>query len=105
MAQFSIYRNLNPATKIAMPFLLNVQNELLANLDTCVVVPLHNVTSMQDKIIKILMPILEVEGERYVMLTPQLAGISKRQLGIEVSNASLFRAEIMAALDLLITGI
>jgi hypothetical protein len=39
------------------------------------------------------------------MLTPQLAGIPARQLGPEVADLAGHRAEIIAALDLLFTGL
>jgi toxin CcdB len=39
------------------------------------------------------------------MLTPQLAGIAKRQLGEQVADASPRRDAIIAALDMLIAGI
>jgi len=39
------------------------------------------------------------------MLTPQLAGIPVRRLGTKVADLTQHRDEIVAALDLLITGI
>ena len=51
------------------------------------------------------MPVLEIENEQYVMLTPQLAGISTRQLGNKLVDLSHKRDEILMALDMLITGI
>jgi hypothetical protein len=39
------------------------------------------------------------------MLTPQLAGIPMKILGKEIANLLSYRTEIVAALDLLITGI
>lgn len=50
------------------------------------------------------MPIFEIAGQRYVMLTPQLAGIAKRQLGEPVAELTACRDEIIAALDWLLTG-
>lgn len=57
------------------------------------------------KILKTLTPTFEIEGRQYVMVTPQLAGIAKKQLGTRVAELSAQRNEIIAALDLLITGI
>ena len=39
------------------------------------------------------------------MMTPQLAGVSKKELGQEVADLTDCREAIMAALDFLITGI
>jgi toxin CcdB len=52
-----------------------------------------------------LTPKLPVAGKEYVMVTPQLAGISMRELGALVDTLSSERAKIIGALDLLITGI
>ena len=41
MASFTIYANPDPKSQKAIPFLLDVQSELLSPLDTRVVVPLY----------------------------------------------------------------
>ncbi|MDP2430485.1 MAG: CcdB family protein [Pseudomonadota bacterium] len=105
MSQFDVYRNPNPGTRAGVPLLLDVQHDLLADLSTRLVVPLCPVDAMRDTRVKTLMPIFEVDGVRYLMLTPQLAGISRKQAGNVVGNLAAHRGEIMAALDLLLTGI
>lgn len=105
MAQFSVHRNPNPATKSTIPLLLDIQSDLVAELGTRVVVPLCPASAMKGKIINTLMPIFEVEGKQYVMLTPQLAGIANKQMGARVADLAHQRDAIVAALDLLITGI
>lgn len=105
MAQFAVYKNINPATSAAVPLLLNVQSDLLAELGTRVVVPLYVASAMQGKILKTLTPQFAIEGELYMMMTPQMAGIANKQLGPMVADLSARRDEIIAALDLLITGI
>ena len=105
MAQFSVHRNANPESSAAYPYLLDIQSDLIADLGTRVVVPLAPATTMQGKAIETLMPIFTIDGERFVMVTPQLAGVAKKQLGAVVAELSAQRHEIIAALDLLITGI
>jgi toxin CcdB len=105
MAQFSVYRNSNPATRANFPFLLDVQADLLRDLGTRVVVPMCSASSMKGKLVRNLMPTFAIEGKQFAMLTPQLAGLSTKLLGPKVSELSDRRAEIVAALDLLITGI
>lgn len=105
MVQFTVHRNSNPATSADYPLLLDVQSDLLADLGTRVVVPLCPACAMQGRLLKTLTPVFEVEGRAYAMLTPQLAGISKKQLGTMVVDLAAFRGEIIAALDLLMTGI
>ena len=105
MPQFAVHRNPNAATHTAIPFLLDVQSELLETLNTRVVVPLYLPAAVQDGIIATLMPRMEIDGEPYIAVTPELAGISRKSLGIQVSDASHRRYDIIAALDLLLTGI
>jgi hypothetical protein len=52
-----------------------------------------------------LMPVVEVAGERYAVVTPQLAGLARQKLGEPVASLAASRAEIVAALDLLIAGL
>jgi len=105
MLQFSVYRNPNPDTRTSTPLLLDIQSNLMEGLGTCVVVPLCPAAAMKGRLIKALMPVFEIDGRQYAMLTPQLAGISKQQVGAKVADLSRHRDEIIAALDLLITGI
>ncbi|MBV8658192.1 MAG: CcdB family protein [Burkholderiales bacterium] len=105
MPQFTVYRNPNPESKARIPYLLDVQSDLLADLSTRVVAPLARASGMKGHAIKSLMPTFEIEGEYVVMLTPQLAGVAGKVLGEPVANLIEHRADIVAALDLLITGI
>ena len=105
MAQFGVHRNPNPQTRALMPFLLDVQSGLLADLGTRVVVPLCPAAAMKGKLVKTLMPVFPIDNKSYAMLTPQLAGIEKKQIGPEIADLSAHRNEVIAALDLLLTGI
>jgi toxin CcdB len=105
MTQFSVHRNANPESSAAYPYLLDIQSDLIADLATRVVVPLAPATAMQGKAIKTLMPSFTIDDERFVMVTPQLAGVAKKHLGSVVAELSDQRHEIISALDLLITGI
>jgi toxin CcdB len=105
MPQFSVHRNANAATRAAFPFLLDVQSDLLSELATRVVVPLCPASAMKGRLVRTLMPTFAIESKQYAMITPQLAGISVRQLGPRVSDLSGKRVEIVAALDLHLTGI
>lgn len=105
MAQFTAYRNSNAGNRTTIPLLLDIQSELIAALDTCVVIPLYTEAAMKGRILKTLTPVLAIDGKRYVMVTPQLAGIPRRVLGAKAADLTMHRAEIMAALDMLVSGI
>lgn len=77
----------------------------MVDLGTRVVVPLCRASVTKGKPITKLTPVFEIEGARYTMLTPQLAGVARKQIGAAVANLKEHRSEIIAALDLLITGI
>ena len=105
MPQFAVYKNRNAETRARFPLLLDVQSDLLEPLSTRVVVPLSPIATARDVAMKQLAPILTIDGKQYVMVTPQLAGVSARELGQSIGNVANERATIIAALDLLITGI
>ena len=103
--QFDVFTNKNPTSRGRFPYLLDLQAELLAELDTRVIVPLAPRDLFEGKIVTRLMPILEVNGQQVVAVLPQMAGVSKRELGDCVGNVAPARAELIGALDLLFTGI
>jgi len=61
MAQFMVCRNKNPQTSSTIPFLLDVQNDLLDDLETRVVVPLCPLSSMKGRTLRTLTPVLAHE--------------------------------------------
>lgn len=105
MSQFTVYRNKSPRSKGDYPFLLDIQSDLLSDLKTRVVIPLCSEGWLGGQPIGNLVPKLEIEGDPFLVLTPQLAGVSTRELGERVTDLSESRDAIIAALDLLITGV
>ena len=104
MQQFMLYRNRNPRTRALYPLLLDVQCDLLEGLRTRVVIPLTKKAALTSKPVSHLMPVIEFEDEAYVLLTPQLAGISHAELGPPAGSLARQRDTILAALDFLLTG-
>jgi toxin CcdB len=104
VAQFSVYRNKNPRTKAAFPLLVDVQSDLLQPLNTRVVVPLTRAPALTKKPVSHLTPELSFSGDQYVLMTPQLAGVNRADLGALVGTLIEDRQKILAALDFLLTG-
>lgn len=104
MAQFDVYSNPNPETRKEIPYLLDVQADLLDTLATRVVVPLVRAEEMGPGA-KHLNPQFKIKGAAVIMSTAELAGVSIRSLGDKVASLKNKRDEIIAALDLLFTGI
>jgi toxin CcdB len=103
MAQFDVYMNPNPDTKRTIPYLLDVQTDLLNDLSTRVVVPLISVSTM-GKAAKHLNPQFSIQRTTVIMSTAELAGVTLKSLGNKVCSLKEHRNEIIAALDFLITG-
>lgn len=102
--QFTAYRNNDKTSHTRVPYLLVVQSDLIEDARTCVVVPLITEQRAGTPVSR-LMPLLRVGDETMVMDTLQLAAISRAALGAAAADLSDERAAIMAALDLLISGV
>jgi toxin CcdB len=103
MSQFDVYENPKAETNRVVPYLLDVQANLLDSLATRVVVPLVSVAA-PDKVIKHLNPQFLVGQTSVFMSTAELAGISVSSLGKKVASLKDRRDDIIAALDFLLTG-
>jgi toxin CcdB len=102
MARFDIYRNPGADSR-RIPFLLDVQSDLLSGVTTRVVVPLVRAVEFKKSAGR-LHPVFEVEGQSVVMLTTHLAGVLRSDVGARVGSLADRRDEIVAALDFLFQG-
>lgn len=103
MAQFTLYRNNNKQTRASYPYLLDIQAQLLQSLKTRLVVPA--IICATGLAIDKLNPVFTLGDEKYLLLVQQMAGIPVANLGEPAADLSYLRAEIVAAIDILITGI
>lgn len=104
MAQFDVYENPNPASRKSIPYLLDVQTDLLDSLVTRVVIPLVLTAAMTAPALR-LNPSFCVGKTGVVMSTAEIAGVPFKKLGKKVCSLKQHRNEIVAALDFLVTGI
>lgn len=103
MAQFALYRNANRQTQGRYPFLLDIQSDFLNELKTRLVVPVIKLA--ERKPITRLNPIFQWEQQQYLLVVQEIAAIPANNLGVKVTELETLRGEILAAVDLLITGI
>lgn len=103
MAQLDVYHNPNEETNQMVPYLLDIQADLLDNLATRVVVPLIAASAV-GKAIRHLNPKFQIKDATVYMSTAELAGVPVRTLGEKVDSLKEQRHEIMAALDFLFLG-
>lgn len=105
MALFDIHANPDTRTKTAIPYVIEVQANLLSDLGTRVVAPLVPARTFRGAVPR-LNPIIPVGGEPHVLLIQQLAAVPKLALNAPpLENAEDKRYEIIAAVDFLVTGI
>jgi toxin CcdB len=105
MPQFSIHRNQHAPTKARFPLLLDIQADFLEDLATRVVIPLAPQSSSMGQRMDRLTPLVQVDGKRYLVVTPQLSAIAKKELGPAVADLTGDRVDFINALDLLLAGI
>jgi toxin CcdB len=102
--QFDVYRNANTETGERFPFLVDVQAELFEDLGTRAVVPLSRAVALTQFPMTYLTPIITFDRAAYVLLTPQLAGISRAALGPHAGTVADQERTIAAALEFLLRG-
>jgi len=103
MARFDVCLNPNPDSVAAVPYLLEVQSDLLESVNTRVVVPLA-LLSERGQPAEYLNPQFEIEGVQVVMVTEQIAGVPERALGKNLLSLEVQRDQIMDAIDFLFRG-
>ncbi len=103
MAQFDVYENPNEHTRKNVPYLLDLQADLLNSLATRVVAPLVSATAM-DKPIDHLNPRFQIKRKTVYLSSAELAGVPVRTLGEKVGSLKDQRHVIIPALDFLFTG-
>ncbi len=104
MSQFVAYANADAASRKLIPYWLNVQSDLIEIAGSRVVVPMIARERAGPPLVR-LMPEFSVAGKPVVMDTAQITNVPLRMLGRQVTDLSQERPVILAALDMLISGI
>lgn len=97
MAQFDVHR-------LGAGLVVDCQSELLAHLNTRVVVPLLP-RDEAPKPASRFNPIFEIEGGEFVMDTQFAGAVEKRRLGPVVASLEERGFDIVDAFDILLTGV
>lgn len=101
MAQFQAYRNPR-ASKDRVPYLLDVQSDIV-NIGMRLTIPLVLESAFGPRMSRI-NPLLEVEGQRVVVSTPDIAGLPLKELKHWVADCSKHRSEVISAIDFMLSG-
>ncbi|MBF0416159.1 MAG: CcdB family protein [Magnetococcales bacterium] len=102
MAQFDLYPYDKSGSRVA--WLVDVQSNLMDTLQTRIVIPLYPMDS-RHKLIRGLNPTVDLFGGMFFLSTPEMAAVHVRELKQPTGSLFEMRNQIMAAMDLLFTGI
>jgi len=105
MPQFSVYKNQDKRSRSIYPYFVDVQNSLLSDLNTRLVIPFAKPSSLNNAEVERLCPLIPINGRNYVLLSHQLTSVPISALSKEEVSIESFRYEILDAIDMLITGI
>jgi len=92
-------------TQEAYPYIVDIQNSLISDIATKIVIPLGKQSHFRHESMNKLILIVEYENEQFVLLTPQIASIPSTSLQNLIGSIESMRDEIIAAIDFAITGI
>lgn len=105
MGQFTLYANKNKSSNKTYPYFVDVQNNLMSELNSRLVIPLTPTTKVKDKVAKKLCPIIHVGDSDFILVTNQMTTVPKSILKSEATSLEDYRYQIIDAIDMLITGI
>ena len=105
MKQFTVYKNNDKKTSSTYPYFVDVQSDLLYDLNSRMVIPLSPYAAVNKTNAKKLCPILDFDGEQFILLTHQMTSVPLEMLKSEITSLESYRYEIIDAIDMLVTGI
>jgi toxin CcdB len=105
MGQFTVHRNVDPATAERFPLFIDIQDNLLSSLATRVVIPLTPHEQRSYDVLWTLVPELSINGARYMLLTPQVTHMTVDQLGPVVAELGSDRHVVLAAAEMIFRGL
>lgn len=103
MSQFDVYPNPVGGMGEAVPYVLDLQSDHLVGLPTRMIAPLARPEDFRPA--RRLNPIVEIDGERLVVMTHLMAAVPRDILQPPVASLGHFRDDIITALDFLFTGL
>jgi toxin CcdB len=101
--QCDVHRNADDDSG-EIPFLLDIQANLLADLQTRVVVPLIRTRAFGRRAMR-LHPLFTIDGQDVVMATHLVAAVRKQTLGAPVVSLQAERDIVLNAIDVLWSGV
>jgi len=104
MAQFDVYVNPNPASRDVVPYVVDVQSRLLSAAATRLTLPLRRWSPAHAGLPRRLVPEVRVLKEAFVLYAHQAAAVETRLLKKPVTSLAGQSADIVGAIDAVISG-
>jgi toxin CcdB len=104
MAQFSVYANPRTSGRERIPFVLDVQSDTMDLLPTRLVVPLVRDRMFPSRRITNLNLRFVIKGQPVILSPAEMGAVATSNLTNALDDLSARRTELIAALDLLLTG-
>jgi toxin CcdB len=105
MAQWDVYRNPSARSRDEIPYLVDLQSDLLSGLATRLVAPLARTRVAAAKLPRTLCPTFEIEETALVLLPQEAGAVDARLLRRRVTSLRAHAHEIVGAMDAVIGGV
>lgn len=105
MSQLDVYANPSKRSNAYYPYLLDIQNNYISELDTRIVIPLGKASYFENEIMTKLQIKVAYEDQELILMTPQISSIPRSSLKEPIGSLQHLQQEIIDALDFAITGI
>ena len=104
MAQFDVYANPSKSAAHGIPYVVVVQSDLLDALATRMTIPLATV-EFAEKSLDELCPVVTVNGQSLRALAHYTAPLPTRSLRQVVGNLAVQASTLIAAMDVVVSGV
>jgi toxin CcdB len=101
--QFDVFKNSDPNSAASHPYLVVLQSNGLTDLNTRIVAPL--IASKKMPLFERLMPEVTIAKSKYVIDATNIGVVPAHALSKSIANLESERYRIVAAIDLVFTGI
>ena len=100
MAQYDVH----PRTSPAVPYIMDVQCNLLQHIATRVAIPLRPYEQYKSEEFPRLKPVVLVNGKKYILMTTEISVVKTSELSPATANLADQRTLITQAIDFLVQG-
>ena len=105
MAQFDLYANPSKHQRADIPWVVDVQSDLLSSLPTRLLIPLAQRRHMPSTMPRALCPALEWAGDELVALAHMAAPFRLKDLGKPKGNLRVEAAALIGAINAVLSGL